>query len=192
MANRATKPVSLIWGTGPLKLDIFIEPTCPFCVRTLGKIKPFLSEVGESNVMIELHLHSQPWHLFSPVIMRSILAAATLPDGKNKAWHVLEIIGQHREEFEFKDHASGPNMEATPNDIVRRVEQYSGLSLQEAFKSQDVTASLKRYAKFARQNGIHVSPTFMVNGLIDNRFSSGEDISEWVERVRAELKNKLS
>lgn len=177
------KPSLLIWGHGPVKLDIFIEPTCPYCVRTVNKIMPLLSLVGEAAITLEIHLHSQPWHLFSPVIIRAILAAATLPEGRDQAWKVLKAVCDHRDEFEFPHHSSGPNMEATPRQILARIEDYSGVSLRKAFERNEVTIAMKRHAKFSRQNGIHVSPTFMVNGLIDDRFSSGEDITQWAERL---------
>jgi hypothetical protein len=43
-----------------------------------------------------------------------------------------------------------------------------------------VTEEMKWQAKYARQNGIHASPTFMVNGVVDSRFSSGQSVEEWI------------
>jgi hypothetical protein len=34
-------------------------------------------------------------------------------------------VAAHREEFEFDRHCSGPNLDATPNDIIRRIERYA-------------------------------------------------------------------
>ena len=41
-----------------------------------------------------------------------------------------------------------------------------------------------RHCKYARQNGIHVSPTFMIDGLVQADMSSGDAISDWVLRLR--------
>jgi hypothetical protein len=33
------------------------------------------------------------------------------------------------------------------------------------------------------QNGIHVSPTFMVDGLVQPDMSSGDPVADWVARL---------
>ncbi len=40
-------------------------------------------------------------------------------------------------------------------------------------------------AAYARQNGIHVSPAFMIDGLVQNDMSSGDAVSAWVSRLAA-------
>lgn len=53
----------------------------------------------------------------------------------------------------------------------------------EPFARPDLQALIKWHCKYARQNGIHVSPTFMVNGLVQPDLSSGDDVSAWAERI---------
>ena len=62
---------------------------------------------------------------FSSVIARCILATSTLEGGKTAAKSVMAAVAAHREEFEFDHHCSGPNLDVTSNDIIRRVERYS-------------------------------------------------------------------
>jgi hypothetical protein len=71
--------------------------------------------------------------MYSGVIVRCILAASTLEGGNTAAKSVMAAVAAHREEFEFDRHCSGPNLDATPNDIIRRIERYSGMKLAEAF-----------------------------------------------------------
>lgn len=123
----------LVWGHGPRTFEVFLEPTCPFSVRAFNKLDDLLDEVGADNVTIKIRLQSQPWHLFSGVIVRCILAASTLPHGREQAHKVLKAVADHREEFEFTDHCSGPNMNATPQQIIERIERYSHVSLAAAF-----------------------------------------------------------
>lgn len=54
----------LVCGHGPRLLEIFLEPTCPFSVKTFNKLDDFLSQAGEDNVRVQIWLHSQPWHLY--------------------------------------------------------------------------------------------------------------------------------
>ncbi|QGZ65316.1 DsbA family protein [Paraburkholderia acidisoli] len=183
-ATPAWKADALTWGHGPRVFEMFLEPTCPYSVRAFNKIDALLQEAGADNITVKIRLQSQPWHMYSGVIVRCILAASTLPGGKEAAKQVMAAVAAHREAFEFTHHCGGANRDATPNDIIARIEQYSGVALREAFEIPDLDREIKWHAKYARQNGIHVSPTFMVDGLADPKISSGDDVSAWAALLR--------
>jgi hypothetical protein len=148
----------LVWGHGPHVFEVFLEPTCPFSVKAFGKLEDLIDQAGEDRITVKLRLQSQPWHMYSGVIVRCTLAASTLEGGKTAAKSVMAAVAAHREEFEFDRHCSGPNLDATPNDIIRRIERYSGVKLAEAFAIPDLDREVKWYCRYASQNGIHVSP----------------------------------
>ncbi|MBL7232250.1 DsbA family protein [Komagataeibacter oboediens] len=175
----------LVWGHGPRNFEAFLEPTCPFSCRAFSKLPDLLEKAGADRITIRIRLQSQPWHMFSGVIVRCILAASTLEGGKEAARTVMGAVAAHREEFEFTDHCAGPNMDATPNDIIKRIERYSGLQLAKAFAVPELQKAIKWQCKYSRQNGIHVSPTFMVDGLIDPAISSGDTVEAWMDRIFA-------
>jgi len=175
----------LSWGAGPRMFEMFLEPTCPFSSKAFAKLDETLAAAGPDKVTIKIRLHAQPWHMYSGVIVRCILAASTLPTGKEAARAVLAATAARVDEFEFADHCRGPNMDATPNDIIARLETYSGVKLAEAFAIPDLDREVKWHTRYARQNGIHVSPSFMVNGLVQADMSSGDAISDWVARILA-------
>ena len=125
----AWKAAELEWGHGPRVFEMFLEPTCPFSNKAFGKIKELLSAAGEDKITVKVRLQSQPWHLYSGVIVRAILAASTLDNGRDAAWRVMEAVAAHRDEFEFDKHCTGANRTATPNDIIERLERYSGVKL---------------------------------------------------------------
>ncbi|WP_318392524.1 DsbA family protein [Enterobacter sp.] len=175
----------LEWGHGPRTFDVFLEPTCPYSVKAFNKLDALLKHIGEDKVTVKIRLQSQPWHIYSGLIVRYILAASTLPNGRDAAHKVMQAVADHREEFEFADHCRGPNMDATPNDIIARLKAYSGVDASVPFDRADLQAMIKWHCKYARQNGIHVSPTFMVNGLVQADLGSGDDISVWAERILA-------
>src|SRR6187200_451640 len=128
----------LVWGHGSTVFEVFLEPTCPFSVRALGKLDALLDQVGEDRLTVKLRLQSQPWHMYSGVIVRCILAASTLENGKAAAKSVMAAVAAHREEFEFDHHCRGPNLDATPNDVIGRIERYSGVKLAKAFSIPDL------------------------------------------------------
>lgn len=173
----------LVWGHGPSVFEVFLEPTCPFSVRAFGKLDDLLAQAGADNITIKIRLQSQPWHMYSGVITRCILAASTLPGGKETAKAVMAAVAAHREAFEFERHCRGANMDATPNDIIARIEAYSGVKLAEAFAIPDLDREVKWHCKYARQNGIHVSPTFMVDGLVRNDMGSGDAVGDWAAKL---------
>jgi hypothetical protein len=173
----------LVWGHGPRLFEMFLEPTCPFSAKAFGKLDELLAQAGEDRVTVKIRLQSQPWHLFSGVIVRCILAASTLESGKNAAKAVLAAVATHREEFEFDHHCRGPNLNATPNDIITRLEGYSGIQLRDAFALPDLDRDIKWHSKYGRQNGVHVSPTFMIDGLVQANMSSGDAVSDWASRL---------
>ena len=126
--------------------------------------------------------------MFSGVIVRCILAASTLEGGRNTAKAVMAAVAAHRAEFEFEHHASGPNLDATPNDIIARLEGYSGVQLAEAFAQPELEHIIKWHCKYARQNGIHVSPTFMVDGLVQPAMGSGDAMERWLSQLQLDCK----
>jgi hypothetical protein len=65
----------LSWGHGPRLFEIFLEPTCPFSVRALGKLDELLATAGADAITLKIRLQSQPWHMYSGVISRCVLAA---------------------------------------------------------------------------------------------------------------------
>lgn len=177
------RPDPLEWGHGPRILEAFLEPTCPFSVRALGKFDALLEIAGADRITIRIRLQSQPWHMFSGVVVRCVLAASTLAGGRESAKAVLVEVGKRREEFEFEKHCRGPNMDTTPNQIIARIEGYTGLSLADAFADPDLQTAVKWHARYARQNGIHVSPTFMIDGLVQADMGSGDPVEAWSERL---------
>ncbi len=173
----------LVWGHGPRVFEAFLEPTCPYSVKAFGKLDDLLAMAGADRVTIKIRLQSQPWHMYSGVIVRCILAASTLAGGKETAKAVMAAVAAHREEFEFERHCRGPNLHATPNDIIERIEVCSGVKLAEAFAIPDLDREIKWHCRYARQNGIHVSPTFMIDGLVQADISSGDAVTDWAARL---------
>lgn len=183
MTETAWHADPLVWGHGPRVLEAFLEPTCPYSARTFGKLDQVMAELGEDKITLKIRLHSQPWHMFSGVIVRTIIAASTLPAGKEAAKAVMAAVFAHKDDFEFERHGTGPNRDATPNDLIRRMEGLTGLALMNAFDTVGLDKEVRWHTRYARQNGIHVSPSFMIDGLFQPDMSSGDAVADWVARL---------
>jgi hypothetical protein len=57
---------------------------------------------------------------------------------------------------------------------------------------KSVDTALRWHTKYTRQNGIHVSPTFMINGLIEPAMSSGQDVEEWAKLLSPHVGSSVS
>jgi len=95
----------------------------------------------------------------------------------------MAAVAAHREEFEFERHCRGPNLDATPSDIIARIEGYSGVKLAEAFAIPDLDREIKWHCRYARQNGIHTTPTFTIDWLVQADMSSGDAVADWAPRL---------
>jgi len=174
----------LSWGHGSTVLEVFLEPTCPFSARAFAKFEALLAQAGADRITLKIRLHSQPWHTFSSVVCRAVIAAAQDAGGKDSAWKVLAAVAAHREAFILEQHATGANLDQSPRGLLRLIEQLSGVPVLQAFQQPGLDKDMKWQARYARQNGIHGSPTFMVNGLIAPEFSSADDVGVWIEKLQ--------
>ena len=173
----------LVRGHGPKVTDWVLEPTCPHCARAFGKLPQLLDAAGEDRLTVRVTIQSQPWHLFSGVVSRAILSATLLRDEPQAAWRVMGAVFANREAFVATDHCRGKNMALSPEHILGRIVEVSGLDLREAFVRPEALALLKRHARFARQNGIHASPTVMVDGLVDDTIGSRDEVQDWMLKM---------
>ena len=177
-------PIEL--GHGKTELEVFLEPTCPFSKRAFAKFRPLLDAVGADRLTIKVRFVSQPWHLFSGIVTRAILAASAA-GGRDAALKAMAGIYERREDFEFENHSHGPNMDRTPRQIVADISALAGTDLAEAFRFKSVGDAMRWHARYYRQNGIHTSPTFAINGLVEPQMSSGQSVEEWVELLKPHL-----
>lgn len=180
------EPIQL--GRGKVELEIFLEPTCPFSKRAFAKLEPLLSAVGEDKLTIKIRFLSQPWHLFSAVVTRCILAATATEEGQQAGLKVLNAVFENRDAFVCKGHCAGPNLNRSPSDILSQISKLNGFNLSETFELDSVTRAVKWHTKYSRQNGVHSSPSFAINGLVNDAMSSGQRIEEWAGLLGLDVK----
>jgi hypothetical protein len=176
-------PEPIEFGRGKTELEVFLEPTCPFSKRAFGKFEALLAAVGEDRLTIKVRFVSQPWHLSSSVVTRCILAASATPGGKRAGVAAMRAVYDHREDFEGEDHVSGPNMSRSPEQTIAHVSRLCGIELAEAFRLKSVDQAVRWHAKYSRQNGVHVSPTFAVNRILSASMGSGQSVEEWSKEL---------
>ena len=190
MAQSSDAPLAPVAiGHGGTELEMFLEPTCPYSKRAFEKAPALLSAVGEDKLTIVFRFVSQPWHLFSGIVTRAILAASAA-GGTPAALKAMAGVYARREDFEFEDHSHGPNMDHTPNQILADIAAITGLDLSAAFRLNSVGNALRWNTKYHRQNGVHVSPTFSIDRIIEPNMSSGQTIEEWAALIAPHIESR--
>jgi hypothetical protein len=179
------EPIAL--GHGETVLEAFLEPTCPYSKRAFEKFPALVEAIGDDKLTIKIRFVSQPWHLFSGIVTRGILAASATKGGKDAALKAMAGIYANREAFEFEEHNRGPNMDRTPAMILKDISDLAGVDISEAFRLKAVDLTMRWHARYYRQNGIHVSPTFAIDGLVEPAMSSGQSVEEWVKLITPHL-----
>ncbi|HET7715978.1 MAG TPA: thioredoxin [Bauldia sp.] len=183
-AHEASRPVpSLTLGHGRTELEAFLEPTCPYSKRAFEKFPALVAAAGAERLTIRIRFLSQPWHLYSGVVTRAVLAAAAAC-GAETGLKVMAGIYREREAFEFDDHCRGANMDRTPADILRAISALAGEDLTVAFCWKSVDRALRWNVRYARQMGVHSSPSFAIERMVEPQMSSGQSVDEWLALLR--------
>ena len=55
--------------------------------------------------------------------------------------------------------------------------------MAEAFAIPDLDREIRWHTRYARQNGAHVTPTFMIDGVIRPELSSGDPVQKWLDAL---------
>lgn len=175
-------------------LDIFLDYVCPFSAkmaRTIDNVlKPLFDKGGDyaGKVKVIFRPQVQPWHATSTLVHEFALAVIRV--SPENFWRFSLLLFENQEKF-----FDIPTSSMTPIQIRN---QLASLSAQWQVTSESavskfetllahnspnggtaVTDNLKYTIKFSRQNGIHVSPTVLWDGLVVNEISSGWGEKEW-------------
>ncbi|KAG2054925.1 hypothetical protein BDR06DRAFT_954842 [Suillus hirtellus] len=179
----------------PHTLDIFLDYVCPFSAKlsfAIDNVLKPLVDVGGlyyGKVKVIMRLQVQPWHATSTYTHEAGLAVVRA--APEQFWTFS--LALFKQQGEFFD---GPSSNMTPLQIREKLANIAAQVITEeqlvTFKDLlklkpspnggiGVTDDLKYTIKFARQNGVHVSPTVLWDGLIANQISSSWGEKEWTE-----------
>jgi len=176
-----------------LILSHSVDYVCPFSAKMAFAIenvlKPKFAPSGEydSKVKVILRLQVQPWHSTSTLTHEAAIAVARV--SPENFWPFsLGLFKNQQQYFDI------PTSTLTPlqirENLAQLASEYLPSNKVDEFKellslkysphgALAVTDDLKYTIKFARQNGIHVSPTVLWDGLIVGDISSGWGEAEW-------------
>lgn len=173
-------------------IDVFLDLTCPFCKKAYTTLYKDIQPMIKEQVGLNLFPYPQPWHFQS-----NLLAKAMIAVGHTNREKVPEFL-HHFYEDGFPEFSEAKVKDLTYVQVVEALKPYvekAGVSFNEFSEKMTIghdaaapiTQDYKFYAKYGRQNGIHMVPAFVVNGLLDPALDSKLTVED-VQKALASMK----
>lgn len=164
---------------------------CPFSKKAfktvLLELPKKLSEENRKNVSITIVQMPQPWHFPGLLLHETALVVKQLkPESYLRSCEKLFDQQSTLKDKATKDKKRGEIYDMIFGYLDNAAEidrkKFDG-KLEVSDDGTKVTPELKLHIKYARQNSIHSSPTFMINGIVDNSVSSSTSVDDWVKKI---------
>ncbi|KAF4575232.1 hypothetical protein EYR40_005032 [Pleurotus pulmonarius] len=203
MALQPTLRPLIVAGSyeAPHTLEIFLDYVCPFSAKMSGAIetvlRPLFGPGGkyEGKVKAIFRPQVQPWHGSSTFTHEAGLAVLRVSPEHFWAFS-LALFKRQGEYFDIPTSTLTPlqirqNLANLAAEVIpsNKVEEFKELLKLKSSPNGGVavTDDLKYTIKFSRQNGIHVSPTVLWDGLVANEISSSWGEKEWSEFLASKV-----
>lgn len=207
-ASHATPQVDLSTvsnGIPPNTIEVYLDYACPFSGKLYknwyDNLLPLLESKYKGKFQFIFRNYVQVWHPTSNLLHEAGLVVAQLDPANflNFSYILFELIE------EFYDTATA---HLTRNEIYEKIYQLAiaphfsetidkktfleSLVIEKTEKNHrnggnKATNDLKYFTKVGRQNGVHVTPTVLVNGYKDGSIESSTPIDQVEEKLKAYL-----
>jgi len=169
-------------------VEVFLDAMCPFSGKMLRTMMDTVMPKLGQNMKLIVYNYVQTWHFSSVILAKAAIAAGQVcPDKYFPAFRALVDV---REAY-LEEACCGKTYCQIMEELGSVVEGV-GIDKQKFMeradvkseKHTDVVNEVKLHTKYGRQNSIHVTPTVIINGLIDPAISSSWGLPEWEERLK--------
>ncbi|KAF8865293.1 hypothetical protein BDZ45DRAFT_684335 [Acephala macrosclerotiorum] len=182
-------------------LELYLDYVCPFSAKMFNTVYtsvfPLIQKKYASKVQILFRQQIQPWHPSSTLVHEAGVAVLKLQP--NKFWDFSKALFDDAKSFYDVNIVN-----ETRNQSYARLAKIGakvGLDAKQMYNllyisdkpapdgslntGNKVTNDLKVLVKMNRMQGIHVTPTVVFDGVVENNISSsfsGEQWEEWLEK----------
>ncbi|KAG0227373.1 hypothetical protein BGW41_003846 [Actinomortierella wolfii] len=202
-------------AASPHTLELYLDYVCPFSAKiwnqVFNHVLPWVEKEYPGRLQVIVRNQIQPWHPTSTIVAEAALAVEKT-DGRHFA-AASNILFTHQKRYQSRffdeavaEQSRNQQYKALAQLLVSELSKNKSdaATLQEAqllslleiksTSAQDatnhgnqITNDLKYFIKLGRQTGIHVSPTVVWDGVVENSISSGWTLEQWQEFLAARL-----
>jgi protein-disulfide isomerase len=178
--------------TAPIVIEFFWDYCCPFSAKSFKMIYNQVFPMAESCYPGEFKFvfrhQVQPWHPQSAMLHEAGIAVRMIEP--SLFFNYSQLLFEHQYEF-FDDatyYLSRSQIYSNLVDLAKEIgidgDKMTTLlaykDIPESHNSgNEVTDALKVFIRFGRRQGIHTSPTVVINGLEDVSVQSSWDLETW-------------
>mmetsp|Transcript_18204 Transcript_18204/g.29656 ORF Transcript_18204/g.29656 Transcript_18204/m.29656 type:complete len:185 (+) Transcript_18204:77-631(+) len=164
-----------------VNVEVFLDFFCPFSV----KATPTMVQLAKlDNVAVRVVPFPQPWHWEGGVIATAFNIVLKNHSAEAAAKYFVVLMQNYAKFKEEGKNMSVGSMVKMAHSLTSGIVEMKEDDFLTEFNdsnSPGVLRQLKNQIKYGRQNGIHETPTFMVNGTIAGAASSSWDMTKWKE-----------
>jgi len=178
-------------------LEFYLDYVCPFSQKMFltlySSVFPKMNSKYTNKVQFIFRQQIQPWHPSSTLTHEA--GAAVLKLSPDKFWDFSETLFKRQTEF-FDVNVVNETRNATYKRLAE-IGKMSGVNEEKMYAllevgdqpgkdgamniGNGVTDDIKLMVKTNRQVGVHVTPTVLFNGVVENGISSSSGLKEWEE-----------
>eukprot|EP00871_Galdieria_phlegrea_P002936 jgi/Galph1/3643/GphlegSOOS_G2298.1 len=174
-------------SSAPIELEVFLDYCCPYSKTAYIKLVDSIIPAMNNQVNFVFQNQIQPWHPQSTCMHEAALAVGRVAPKQFFAYS--RLLFEHQEEY-FDGVCYKKTREQIYEQLCRLAmsldipfeKMMDMLSIRKA--GNEVQLDMKFAIKYARKLGIHVSPTYLVNGIEDTAAGSDWNVETWKERLQ--------
>lgn len=184
----------------PVKLEAWYDFACPFSAKSFltltREVLPAAEAKAPGGVQFLHYQYPQPWHAPGAYAAEVSLAVEVVDPSKylstcqyffeRQQELVFDCISYDLTRSEMYSRLAVAASEASGVDPAAVLEHVAFLGTSPN-AGNAVGQLMKWYVKHGRKNGIHVTPTVLVNGIEEPSISSGWTPDAWAEYLDAKL-----
>jgi len=183
-------------------IEIYLDYVCPYSAKLFNTLYhtvfPILENKYASKVQVLFRQQIQPWHPSSTLTHEAAAAVLKLkPENfwefsdalfkDSKSYYDVNVVNETRNQTYIRLAKLAASSISVSESEIFDLLKISGKPAEDGSLNigNGVTNDIKVLVKVNRMQGVHVTPTVVFNGVVENSISSGwtgEQWEEWLEK----------
>ncbi|CZT46923.1 uncharacterized protein RSE6_07436 [Rhynchosporium secalis] len=185
-------------------VELYLDYVCPYSAKLFNTVYtsvfPLIKQKYASKVQILFRQQIQPWHPSSTLVHEAGVAVLKLQPAKffefskalfddSKSFYDVNVVNETRNKTYERLAKIGGKVGVDEKEMYKLLHisdkpgEDGSLNI-----GNGVTNDLKVLVKMNRMQGVHVTPTVVFNGVVENGISSSFSAEQWEEWLEKNVK----